>query len=51
MWSMFNETKGKEMTNDDKETEVLVKVIIGAIVVTWIFAAIGVAALLSYIWG
>jgi hypothetical protein len=52
MWSMFNKTKGKEMSSEEERTlDLMVKVVIGVLVVTWVFAAIGVAAFLSYFWG
>ena len=52
MWSMFNKTKGKEMSSEEERTlDLMVKVVIGVLVVTWVFAAIGIAAFLSYVWG
>jgi len=44
--------KGEERKmNEDNELDLMVKVIAAFLFVTWIFAAIGIAALLSFFWG
>ena len=41
----------KRKMNEDNELDLMVKVIAAFLFVTWIFAAIGIAALLSFFWG
>jgi len=41
----------KREMNDDNELDLMVKVIAAFLFVSWIFAAIGIAALLSFFWG
>jgi hypothetical protein len=41
----------KKKMNEDNELDLMVKVIATFLFITWIFAAIGIAALLSFFWG